>query len=101
MKELQSSCDDLEKLKNEQVHWQARARFVPSRLLLPVDVWHVNIAFYGTFHCPQDAFAEGAWVKVPKTLRTFNNISLLDLALAHSQILDSHLLDINVMYRII
>ena len=36
-----------------------RGRFVPSRLLLPVDVWHVNIAFYGTFHCPQDAFAEG------------------------------------------
>jgi hypothetical protein len=57
------------------------ARFGASRLLLPVNICCANKAFYGDFFMFRFTFEEGAWDKVPKTVRTFailllNNISL-------------------------
>ena len=46
-------------------------RFGTSRLLLPVSVCCANIAFYGDFFIFRFTFEEGAWTKVPKTVRTF------------------------------
>jgi hypothetical protein len=55
-------------------------RFGTSRLLLPVIVCCANIAFYGDFFMFRFTFEEGAWDKVPKTVRTFGNLLLNNAA---------------------
>ena len=57
-----------------------------------------NIAFYGDFFIFRFTFEEGAWTKVPKTVRTFANLMLNNTVVNRPENLWASLFDLNLTY---